>query len=200
VPPRPRGVLLSLACLWGMSAMAQSAPRQEPVKDELTRLQEENQRLQEELARRSEAPAPVSLIQLRSEGRMDEAGVVTRHIRPDFHLAQGKGLSVWDALSHRIRGRAAVELVLGNEDTTGPWSADEATLVGPGGEALEVLSVWMAGPIAPGSRGQVMVEVAGEPGPGSHTLRLWNRDGGYVLVLDKVKFPKPVRPRPGGRP
>jgi uncharacterized protein (TIGR02268 family) len=200
VPPRPRGVLLTLACLWGMSAMAQPATPREDERDELARPQEENQRPRAELARPSEAPAPVSLIQLRNEGRLGEAGVATRNIRSDIQWAQGGGLWMWAALSHRIRGRAAVELVLDNGGPREPWSVDEATLVGPGGEALQVLSVWMAGPLVPGNRGRVMVEVAGEPGPGNHTLRLWKRDGGSVLILETVKFPKPVRPRPGGRP
>src|SRR5688572_29226978 len=105
VPPRPRGVLLTLACLWGMSATAQPATPREDERDEPARLQDENQRPQAELARRSEAPAPVSLIQLRNEGRMDEAGVATRNIRADIHFTQGGGLSVWKALSHRSRGR-----------------------------------------------------------------------------------------------
>lgn len=172
---------------------------EEPVKEEVARLQEENQRLRAELARRSEAPGPVSLIQWRTEGR-NEAGVTTRDIHSDLQHVQGTGLEVWDAFCHRARGRAAVELVLLNTGTAGPWSADEATLVGPGGETLEVLSMWTTGPIAPGSRGEVMVEAAGEPGPGNHTLRLWKRDGGSVLILGPVKFPQPVRPRPGGRP
>jgi uncharacterized protein (TIGR02268 family) len=103
---------------------------EETMRAELARLQEENQRLRAELERRNETPGPVSLIQLRTEGRIDAAGVVTRDIRRDVRFSRGVGLSGRDALSHRTQGRVAVELVLRNADTAEPWSVDKAALVG----------------------------------------------------------------------
>ncbi len=222
--PLPRGVLLPLTCLWGMTAMAHpTAPGAvgvfcleselsehepkvgagpEPPRGELAQLQEENQRLRAELERRSAEPEPepVSLTRLRSGELMDATGVEARDIAAEIRLTQGAMLSVMQADSYRARGRVAVELVLLNEGSAETWAGDKAVLVGAHGEELEILSVWTTGPLAPGGKGRVLVEAVGEPSPSTYTLRVWQGDGARALIVENVTFPDPLSPLPGGRP
>jgi len=229
VPPLPRGALFTLACLWTGTATAQpvlaqevaarcleleaSAPEgaggwgwvlrrdrcvEEPPPDELARLREENQRLRAELERKEAPSGPPGLIQSRTEGLMDVTGVASRDILSDVRLARGEGLAVREAFSYHARGRSAVELLLLNSGTEA-WWVDRALLVGAGGHALEVLAVWMKGPIRPGQRGRVLVEVRGEPPPGVYTLRLWREAEPPDLLLENVRFPEAGRPHSGGK-
>jgi uncharacterized protein (TIGR02268 family) len=195
VPPLPRGALFTLVCLWTRTALAQPPL---PPPDELARLREENQRLRAELERKQAPPDPPGLIQWRIQGLMDVTGVASRNIHSDVRLARGAGLTVLKAFSYRAWERAAVELTLINTGTEA-WWVDRALLVGAGGHALEVLSVWMKDPIRPGQLGRVLVEVRGEPPPGTYTLRLWHEAEAPDLLLENVRFPEAV-PHPGGRP
>ena len=205
--PPPRGALFTLACLWTGAATAQPAlarevaarcTQEEPPPGELTRLREENQRLRAELERKEAPSGPPGLIQWRTEGLMDVTGVDSRDIRSDLRLARGEGLTVREAFSYRARERAAVELLLLNAGTEA-WWVDRALLVGVEGHALEVLAVWMKGPIRPGQRGRVLVEVRGGPPPGVYTLRLWREAEPPDLLLENVRFPEAGRPHPGGK-
>lgn len=230
MPPLPREALLTLACLWTGVATAQpllvqeiaarclepeaSAPgksggggwvfrrdrcTEQPPPDELARLREENQRLRAELERQRASPGLPGLIQWRTEGLMEVTGVASRNIHSDLRLARGAGLTASRAFSYRARETAAVELLLLNAGTE-DWWVDRALLVGAGGHALDVLAVWMKGPIRPGHGGRVLVEVRGGPPPGAYTLRLWREGEAPDLLLENVRFPEAGRPHPGGKP
>jgi len=190
---------LTLVCLWTGAATAQPALVQEPPPDELARLREENQRLRAELERQRTLPVPPGIIQWRTEGLMDVTGVASRDIHSDLRLARGVGVTTRQAFSYRARERAAVELLLLNKGAEA-WWVDRALLVGAEGHALEVLSVWMEGPIRPGQVGRVLVEVRGGPPPGTYSLRLWREAETPDLLLENVRFPEAGRPHPGGRP
>jgi uncharacterized protein (TIGR02268 family) len=172
---------------------------EEPPPDELARLREENQRLRAALERQEPPPGPPGLIQWRTERLMEVTGVASRDIHSDVRLARGVGLTASEAFSYRARETAAVELLLLNSGT-GAWWVDRALLVGAGGHALEVLDVWMKGPIRPGHEGRLLVEVRGEPLPGAYTLRLWREAETPDLLLENVRFPEAGRPHPGGKP
>jgi uncharacterized protein (TIGR02268 family) len=171
--------------------------QEEPPPDELARLREENQRLRAELERKEAPLGPPGLIQWRTEGLMDVTGVASRDILLDVRLVRGAGLTASEAFSYRARERAAVELLLLNSGTE-VWWVDRALLVGVGGHALEVLAVWMKGPIRPGQMGRVLVEVRGGPPPGVYTLRLW-REAEPPDLLENVRFPEAGPPHPGGK-
>jgi uncharacterized protein (TIGR02268 family) len=172
----------------------------EPPREELARLQEENQRLRAELERRSAVPGPASLTHLRTGELMDATGVEARDISPEIKIVQGQGLSVKKANSYRARERVAVEFALRNKGSAETWAGDQAVLVGAHGEELEILSVWTTGPIPPGGRGRVLVEAVGAPASGAYTLRVWRGDGARALIIENVTFPGPLRSLPGGRP
>ncbi len=172
---------------------------EQPPPDELARLQQENQRLRAELERQRAPPGPPGLIHWRTEGLMDVTGVASRDILSDVRLARGVELTTRAAISYRARERAAVEVLLLNSGTEA-WWMDRALLVGAGGHALEVLSVWMKGPIQPGQMGRVLVEVRGGPPPGTYTLRLWREAEAPDVLLENVRFPETGHPHPGGKP
>jgi hypothetical protein len=94
------------------------------------------------------------------------------------------------AYAYQAKGRVALDVWLVNE---GPqdWAVDEATLTGPRGEVLELLSVWeQESFLGRGQKGRVVVEALTDaPAHGPYTLTLSGQDGVRTFILEGVVFP-----------
>lgn len=146
---------------------------------------------QEALANANAAPGGLTgLMALRTSKVLGDKGVVTRsfggvaaRLRSDAFLAERLH-------THRAASRVLVEVSLGAREQGESWTAQGATLTGPGGESLKVLSVWQASPVMAGMVSQVLVEAeAGEAIPlEGWTLRLWEEGPGRTVVLEDLSF------------
>ncbi|NPC48374.1 DUF2381 family protein [Corallococcus sp. AB032C] len=148
------------------------------------RCQSENARL---LAERD---IPSGLAGLLAAGVMERKGVAGRDLRVTVRQGAESGFEVRSVFSYRSASRVAVEATIDVAEGRPPWTANGATLKNKLGGELKVLRVWQQGPIAPASRGRVIVEAEAPPDVADHvfSLRLWE-EGPRGITLGNVSFP-----------
>ncbi|MFY0527927.1 DUF2381 family protein [Archangium gephyra] len=141
------------------------------------------------------------LLGLRAQGLLGEDGIPSKNLTPSVTSRPGNTLQSTEARSYRADtartegGREVVRLtvkqLLENHGST-PWTPAGAVLVGPKGEELKVLGVWLREPIPAGKRSEAWVEVetTEEMARGTFTLKWWGQEGGGGAELfDGVTFP-----------
>ncbi|WP_366934552.1 DUF2381 family protein [Corallococcus exiguus] len=148
------------------------------------RCQNENTRL---LAERD---VPAGLIGLLATGIMDRKGAAGRDLRVAIRQGAESGVEVLTVGAYRATSRVAVDAVIKVPEGQQPWTVSGAALKNTLGRELKVLRVWQQGPIAPASRGRVIVEAEGPPDVADHvfSLRLWE-EGPRDITLGNVTFP-----------
>ncbi|WNG55230.1 DUF2381 family protein [Archangium gephyra] len=141
------------------------------------------------------------LLGLLAQELLREGGIADKNIIKNITSHPGNTLTSVEARSYRldtgrVEGghkvvRLLVEQVLRNHGST-PWTPAGAVLVGPKGEEWKALGVWTQGPIAPGEKRVVgmEVEMTEEAARGTFTLKWWGQeeDGGHEL-FEGVVFP-----------
>ncbi|HYO71225.1 MAG TPA: DUF2381 family protein [Archangium sp.] len=156
-----------------------------------------HQQCQTQLAReRAQRDAPRGVIGLLVLRQMGEEGILSKVITKEVALRPGEAFRVEHAVSYRATGgekaaevtRLAVELTLWNEGA-GPWTPTHAQLVGEG--VRWDLEVWSPGPLGPGGKARVLVEVEqpGRAAPGPYVLKLWDAGTTRTVTLSGVTFP-----------
>jgi uncharacterized protein (TIGR02268 family) len=162
----------------------------------------EAQRCREEMARlQAGCTGQVGLTSLLAQGLMGERGVPHKNITTEVTSSSANTLTSIKALTYRsdtnhLEGkskvvRLAMELKLRNNGST-PWTPAGAVLVGPQHVELKALSVWSPGPIPPGRKRRVVVEVETTEAAARSTfsLELWGQEGGGGSQrFDGVTFP-----------
>ncbi|KFA89028.1 DUF2381 family protein [Archangium violaceum] len=134
------------------------------------------------------------LLGLLAQSLLGEGGITSKEIGLSVISRPGNTLESMEAHSYRLDtgrvegGRKMVRLMvaqqLRNHGRT-PWTLAGAVLVGPKGEEWKVLGVWTDGPILPGKKRSVGVEVemTEEAARGTFTLKWWGQEQG-----DKEEF------------
>ncbi|MCP3142114.1 DUF2381 family protein [Pyxidicoccus xibeiensis] len=134
--------------------------------------------------------APGGLTALRVSGALADRGVVARNLS-DVAVRGRQGAFVTKQLrTYRAARRVLVELLLRAQEPGAPWTARNASLAGPGGELLKILSVWQASPVTSDAPERILVEAEADRflSPESWTLWLSEDGGGRALVLGGVVF------------
>lgn len=147
---------------------------------------EENARLH------AEEPLAVSLAALLDAGLMDKEGVSPKVITSTVALPPGSPFELNSVLSYRSSKRVAIEVWLKAKQEAPPWTAARAELVGPGGRAVQVLSLRQREPVRFGGLSQrilIDAEATQEEAQGTFTLMVWNEGGLQSLILSGVTFP-----------
>ena len=166
------------------------------------RARAEAQRCGEEKARlQTECAGQVGLTGLIAQRLMGKEGVPGQEITKDVTSRPANTLTSISTRTYRStteRGegehkmvRLAVELELFNTGNT-PWTPAGAVLEGPERVELKALSVWSPGPIPPGLKRRVVVEVETmeEVARSTFTLAVWGQEGGSRSErFDGVTFP-----------
>jgi uncharacterized protein (TIGR02268 family) len=153
---------------------------------QLRQCREENARLH------AKAPLPVGLAALLDTGLMDKKGVFPKDIKPAVTLPPRSPFMLDRAFSYRSSKQVAIEVWLGVNQEAPPWTAAGAELVGPGGRAVQVLSLRQREPVRFGGLPQrvlIDAETAQEEAQGPFTLKMWNEGGPQSLILSGVTFP-----------
>jgi uncharacterized protein (TIGR02268 family) len=153
---------------------------------QLRQCQEENARLH------AEEPLTVGLAALLDTGLMDWMGVSPKRITQTVTLPPKSPFSLELAFSYRSSKRVAIEVWLKAKQEAPPWMAARAELVGPGGRAVQVLSLRQREPVRFGGLPQrvlIDAEATQEEAQGTFTLKLWDADGIWSAVLSGVTFP-----------
>jgi uncharacterized protein (TIGR02268 family) len=163
---------------------------------------EEVQQCRQEKARlEAESNGKMGLLGLLAHELMGEGGVDDKNIsrnvtvRPGNTLTSSKARSYRSDTVHEKGGlkvvRLAVDQELQNNGST-PWTPAGAVLVDPGSVELKALGVWTPGPIAPGKKHRVLLEVEAteEEARGTFTLKLWSHEGSArEEFFEGVSFP-----------
>ncbi|MBZ4335093.1 DUF2381 family protein [Corallococcus sp. AS-1-12] len=138
----------------------------------------------------AERDLPAGLIGLLATGIMDRKGAAGRDLRVTIRQGAERGVEVITVGAYRAASRVAVDAFIEVPEGQQPWTATGATLKSKVGRELKVLRVWQQGPIAPASRGRVIVEAEGPPDVADHvfSLRLWE-EGPRDITLGNVSFP-----------
>jgi uncharacterized protein (TIGR02268 family) len=152
---------------------------------QLRQCREENARLH------AEEPLPLGLAALLDAGLMDAEGVSPRRITWTVTLPPGSPFILEQAFSYRSSKRVAIEVWLTAKPEAPLWTAARAELVGPGGRAVQVLSLRQREPLRSGARQRVLIdaEATQEEAQGIFTLKLRDADGVWSTVLSGVTFP-----------
>ena len=141
----------------------------------------------------AERTRPGGLTGLIDSGLVVEgSGVAGRDIYSTAQQRPGEAIQVKKAHTYAAQGQVAVALEVHNTSAQ-PWSVDSegAQLVSKEGARLRVLSVWQPEPLAPGTRGRVVVEAAATPegARGTYVLTLGEQGGARTVTLRGVTFP-----------
>jgi uncharacterized protein (TIGR02268 family) len=155
---------------------------------------EEAQRCQ---AAKAHLPAaqgkPEGLRGVLSEGYLQNGGIGYAKLSFPKRVTVRKGgaLDLRKLKSYRSPSTVAVVLELTLPAGAPPWVADGATLEDAQGRALPVLPLWQEAPKEGTEYWLVIVEAEAnkEKAQGPFTLKLWEENGGHMLVLKGVTFP-----------
>lgn len=164
------------------------------VESLMTELKEKGaaeQRCQQDLAQlRAEHNGPGGLLGALTSALMAEKGIPARSITDEVLLRPGTAFDLSSATTYRAKVRVAVDLWLLNPASGSPWTAVGARLAGKEGE-LRILTMWQPHPIAPGSKGRLVLEAEAtqEQARGPLTLTLWDADSRRAVVIANVLFP-----------
>jgi uncharacterized protein (TIGR02268 family) len=153
---------------------------------QLRQCREENARLH------AEEPLPMGLAALLDAGLMDKKGVSPKDISQTVTLPPESPFRLEQLFSYRSSKRVAIEVWLKAKQEAPPWTAARAELVGPGGRAVQVLSLRQREPVRFGSLPQrvlIDAEATQEEAQGTFTLKVWNEGGPKSLILSGVTFP-----------
>jgi uncharacterized protein (TIGR02268 family) len=153
---------------------------------QLRQCREENARLH------AEEPLPVGLAALLDAGLMERKGVFAKSIAWTVTPPPESPFSLAQAFSYRSSKRVAIEVWLKAKQEAPPWTAARAELVGPGGRAMQVLSLRQREPVRFGGLPQrvlIDAEATQEEAQGTFTLKLRDADGVWSAVLSGVTFP-----------
>ncbi|MFE8605648.1 DUF2381 family protein [Archangium violaceum] len=156
-----------------------------------------HQQCQTQLAReRAQRDAPRGVIGLLVLRQMGEEGIRSKVITEEVAPRPEEAFRVEHAVSYRATSgeeeakvtRLAVELTLWNEGAE-PWTPTHAQLVGEG--VRWDLEIWAPGPLGPGGKDRVLVEVErpGREAPGTYVLKLWDAGMTRTVTLSGVTFP-----------
>jgi len=141
----------------------------------------------------AERRSPGGLTGLIDSGLVKEgSGIAGRRIYASTQQRPGEAIQVEAAHAYAAQGQLAVALEVKNTSAQ-PWSVDSegAQLVSKEGARLRVLSVWQSEPLAPDTRGRVVVEAAATPeqARGTYVLTLGEGGGARTVTLRGVTFP-----------
>ncbi|WP_164002151.1 DUF2381 family protein [Pyxidicoccus caerfyrddinensis] len=143
---------------------------------------------QDALARAQAATA--GLTALRNFNVLADSGVVTRNLADVATRWQHGAFTAKQLRTYRAERRVLVELSLRAREPGALWTARNASLAGPGGELLKILSVWQDSPVTTDAPSRVLVEAESDEtlSPESWTLWLSEDGGGRALVLGGIAF------------
>jgi uncharacterized protein (TIGR02268 family) len=145
---------------------------------------------------RPESPRPEDITDLFAAGLVGKGeGIMARRLTGDITPRPGEALQITEAYSYRAEmpGRVAVELQVENTGAQ-PWTAqglEAVELVSTEGVRLRVVRVWQSGPLGPGERAKLVVEVEAraEQTRGAFLLKLGEATGARPLTVRGVLFP-----------
>lgn len=154
---------------------------------ELHQCQQQRSRLQ------AECGGPGGLLGLIVKKLVKKQGVRGQKLAPSV---QGDALSLDEGSSYRSDKRVAVALWWVNPGGA-PRKVTRLRLVGPEGEEVKVVNLWLPEPIAPGKDDVVAVELeaTAQQASGEYTLQLWGEEGEgegaaeWRMEVRGVKFP-----------
>ena len=165
------------------------APRsQDSLHSEVREARAALQQCQEVLARAQSAPEGMTALRLANA--LDDGGVAARYLSTEASQVQRGNFMVKQLLTFRANRRVLIELTLRAREPGPPWTARNATLAGPHGELLTVLSLWQESPVTTDAQQRILIEAeSNETLPAeSWTLWLSEEGGGRALVLGGISF------------
>ncbi|MFP2923701.1 DUF2381 family protein [Pyxidicoccus sp. 3LG] len=134
--------------------------------------------------------APEGLTALRVFGALADNGVVAQSLQRVASRWRHGELAATQLFTYRTERRVLVELSLRAREPGVPWTARNATLAGPSGEFLKILSVWQESPVTADAPERILVEAESDQPLAPESWTLWlSEDGGRrALVLGGIAF------------